>query len=452
MGDNSLNLDSRLGFRDGLPKTLVRTGLVSLAGKGAGFLVPIFAAAWFGAGSDTDAFFLAYAVVLFGVGIWGTGLETVAISQVARWLSEPRVNVDQELAWARRWVLGSAAAGIVVLAAVHLLVILPTVSAHVSWRTSVFSLGILFPMFFAAASNSLLTGGLAAAGHFSLASGSQALRGIGALVGAALVRGPLGVLSLALGYTLGEWARWLLLSSYWRYLRRRAARPLHPVDPEVVRGLRRAALVAAGPQMAAFALVGVAPLAERWVSGGIGAGAVTYLDYGARLYAVPSSLFDASVAGVLQSYWAGQYYRGTPHVVTHSVRRIVLLALLIATTVAAVAWFERQFLVSLALHRGAFTLADAQVVAVVFGVLMLGFPTGMAALVLERAYMAAQSTRVLLAVAVVKLVVRVSAAIIGGSLFGLIGVAIAQPVTTLADLALLGLFWRRSHLARATAS
>jgi putative peptidoglycan lipid II flippase len=451
VSDNRLDLDSRPGFRQGLPQTLVRTGLVSLAGKGAGFLVPIFAAAWFGAGSDTDAFFLAYAVVLFGVGVWGTGLETVAISQVARWLSEHRVNVDQELAWARRWVLGSAAVGMVLLAAVHLFIILPTVSAHVSWRTSVLSLALLFPMFFAAASNSLLTGGLAAAGHFSLASGSQALRGIGALVGAVLVRGPLGVLSLALGYTMGEWARWVLLSTYWRRLRRQAALPLNAVDPDVVRGLRRAALVAAGPQMAAFALVGIAPLAERWVSGGIGAGAVSYLDYGSRLYAVPSSLFDASVAGVLQSYWAGHYYRGAPQAVARSVRRVVLLALLIATAVAGVAWFERQFLVSLALHRGAFTLADAQVVAVVFGVLMLGFPTGMAALVLERAYMAAQSTHVLLGIAVVKLVVRVSAAIIGGALFGLPGVALAQPVTTLADLALLGLFWRRGHLTRAPA-
>jgi len=251
------------------------------------------------------------------------------------------------------------------------------------------------------------------------------------------------VLSLALGYTIGEWARWLLLSSYWRRLRHQAAARPQVVDADIVHALRRSALAAAGPQMAALALVSVAPLVERWVLGGMGSGAVSYLDYGSRLYAVPSSLFDASVAGVLQSYWAGHYYRGSSRTVARSVRRIVLLALFIAAVVAVVAWFEREFLVSLALRRGAFTSANAHVVAVVFGILMLGFPTGMGALVLERAYMAVQSTRALLGIAVVKLLVRASMAVIGGSLFGVLGVALAQPVTTLADLTLLGVFWRR---------
>jgi putative peptidoglycan lipid II flippase len=427
-------------FRSGLLRVLVRTGLVSLLGKGAGFLVPIFAAAWFGAGAETDAFFLSYAVVFFAVGIWGTGLETVAISQVARWTAAGGVVLEHELSWARRWVVGCALATMLVLGVVEVAVILPTISDAVSRRESLLAFLLLAPMLLAVSNTALLTGGLAAAGHFSLPAGTQSLRGVGAILGALLLRHQMGVLSLAVGYSAGELARWALLSWHWRRLRGQLRAPAPGAVADIPR-LRREVLQVAWPQLAALAIVGTAPLVERWASGGIGAGAISYLDYAMRLYAVPSSLFDASVAGVLQSYWADHQYRGDPAQLTGSVRRTVVRVFAVALAATALCWFGRGLVVGVVLRRGAFTGDDARVVARVFGILMLGFPAGMAALVLERAFMALQGTGYLLRIAVAKITVRSGIAIVGAATLGVTGVALAQPLTSLLELTLLAVSW-----------
>jgi peptidoglycan biosynthesis protein MviN/MurJ (putative lipid II flippase) len=202
--------------------------------------------------------------------------------------------------------------------------------------------------------------------------------------------------------------------------------------------------------MTALAILGIAPLAERWVAGGLGAGAISHLDYGFKLFAIPSTLFDASVAGVLQAHWARRHYGGTASILA-SVQKLVLGALMLSLVIAVSCWIERETLVTVMLQRGAFGAQDSRVVASLFGLLMLGFPTGMAALILERGYMAIQATRFLMLVAIVKIVVRLSTAIIGGARFGVTGIALAQPISSVIDLALLAIFWRRALRGVSTA-
>jgi peptidoglycan biosynthesis protein MviN/MurJ (putative lipid II flippase) len=86
---------------------------------------------------------------------------------------------------------------------------------------------------------------------------------------------------------------------------------------------------------------------------------------------------------------------------------------------------------------------SASTVADTFAVLMIGFPTGMAALVLERALIASQLTRPIMFIAIAKLITRTTVAVILGRTYGVVGIAAAQPASSLIDLVLLTFFWSR---------
>ena len=62
----------------------------------------------------------------------------------------------------------------------------------------------------------------------------------------------------------------------------------------------------------------------------------------------------------------------------------------------------------------------------------------------ERAFMAVQRTRALVAIASVKLIVRGSVAIVLGMKFGVLGVAFAQPASSAVDLMLQLILWQKA--------
>ena len=61
----------------------IKTTFWSVIGRGAGFLIPFFIAAWFGVSEETDAFFFAYGIILFLSGIFAPVVESVIVPYVA---------------------------------------------------------------------------------------------------------------------------------------------------------------------------------------------------------------------------------------------------------------------------------------------------------------------------------------------------------------------------------
>lgn len=434
-----------------LATALLRTGVFSFLGKGLGFAVPIALAGWFGVGPDTDTFFIAYAFVFFAVGVWGQGIELAAVPHIVRWRHDSTIHVASEVSWAQRAVFLGACAAAVLLAALFA-IMLSTVRGVISAAGAWACFALLVPMFLATGGASLAAASLAADGRFALPALSQGLRAVGVLLAGLALRKSHGVYALAIGYSLGELLRLVVLEGYRRRLesRRGAVRTTTSARPGVT--ARAAWGASLWPQFAALTLVNAGPLVERWVAAHTGVGAVSQVDYGMRLFAIPATIFDSSLVAVLLSHWSHAARVGDDQRLHASTMRMVGIALAVAIGVALLSIWQRQAVVDLLLLRGRFDPGSAAVVADVFTILMLGFPFGMAALVFERAFMALQRTRTLVLIAGAKLAVRGGVAIILGARFGVLGVAAAQPASSVIDLVMQSALWRKGRRRRALAA
>ena len=418
--------------------------MFSFAGRGIGFIVPIAVAAWFGVGRDTDTFFIAYAFVFFAVGVWGQGIELAALPQIIQWNRATTVNAREEIQWAHHSILKAAVLGVILLAALFALVILPAAGGAVDPRMAWISFTLLVPMFIVAGSASLSAAALNATGHFALPALTQGFRAVGVVGSALLFRRELGIFALAIGYSVGELLRCAVLEGYRRRLNV-ACGPGSGKSGAKSGPLARATwTVSVWPQFAALALVHAGPLLERWVASHAGIGAITQLDYGLRLFAIPATLFDSSLAAVLLAHWSHAAEADNAAALRNSVMRLVAGALVFAIIVSAICIWQRDTIVDSMLLHGRFDAASAEVVASIFTILMVGFPLGMAALVFERAFMALRRTRTLMGIAGAKLGVRALVAIVLGAKFGVIGIAAAQPASSAIDLTLQAVLWRKA--------
>src|SRR5205823_1953195 len=122
--------------------------------------------------------------------------------------------------------------------------------------------------------------------------------GFGALLGLSVA--PLGgaLLAVAVGLRVGE-----VFRAWWLRARLYSAVP-HGEASEVT-PLRPLA-IAAGAQATAGAVTAAAPVIERLLATSLGVGALSHLEFGIRLLAVPSVVFDGAIVPLLLARWSRQ--------------------------------------------------------------------------------------------------------------------------------------------------
>ena len=100
--------------------TITTTGW-STVGKGMGFLVPFFVAAWFGVTAETDAFFFAYGLILFFSMTFAPVVESIIVPYIA----EARSNNEDVGKFVGR-ILGISGIGLLALVGIVLFCLLYT--------------------------------------------------------------------------------------------------------------------------------------------------------------------------------------------------------------------------------------------------------------------------------------------------------------------------------------
>ena len=356
--------------------------LVSAVARVPAFLIPILIAAVFGAGPETDAYFLAYSAVLLLGGTVAQGTEQAVVPFAAREITRlgaaPRRYLDLV---ARRMAQFGAllwALGVPLLA----LVAAPDV------RVPITRYAVLFlPLAVAWCAAAVFGGALVSQWHIATATASMLWRGFGALLGLSMVRFGGGLSTVAIGLGVGEVCRaWWLRKRLWRTIPESPGGVIAPVGP-----LQRAAAA----QATASAAIGVVPVIERLLAMSLGVGAVSHLEYAVRLLIVAAVLFDGALAPLLFAKWTGQVTEARVPLTPRRVLRPVRGGLLLATACAVLlVLFARPF-VTLLLSHGRFQSADTLVVVTLLRVLAVGFVATMGALLLERLYLATTRNRLL---------------------------------------------------------
>lgn len=402
---------TRAGRRGALTRVLRVTALSALA-KGSGFLVPIVVAAGFGAGVVTDSYFLAYAAVLLAGQSVGSALENSTVPDAARALQAGRTAAARRLDELARRALGWGAVstlGGVVALAVGLTVAAPAGVEPIR----VFVLyALLSPIPVAMCVSGTYSGALVAAGKLELSVVSNGLRGVGALTGAVVASFAGSLWPLAIGICLGELARTTWLRTHWR----RAVARLEPGETPAQPASNRAAL----RQVVAQLLVASGPLIERFLIAGIGAAAVSRVEYASRLLWVAAVVFDGGIGPYLLSRWATQRAAGTLRADWAHVFRPLAAVAALAAAVGLGMVLCAPLIVSILLDRGAFTAEDTAIVTGLLRWYGVGFVFSMVAGCCERLLLACGDSRRFLRLSAVRVTVRVTVILLALTPLGLV--------------------------------
>lgn len=353
-------------------------------------------AATFGAGRDTDAYFLSYAAALAIGGVISQAVEVAIVPFAARELGAGRAAATRFLDSTASRIAGTAAIVWLLAMAVSWTVARPDV------RPSVLRYGACFaPLVVAWCASATYSGGLISRDAIGRATGSMMGRGVGGVIALILMPRSVGLAAVAIGLGVGEIAR-----AFWM---RKELVSLVPSEGVRSAGTQPFA-TAATAQLAAVAANGMAPLGERIMAASLGAGAVSHLEYASRLLVVPQLVFDGALSPLLLSRWSRAAALDGRPPAARDVLAEVSRGIVLAGVIASLVWFTGSFWVRLLLHHGEFGDRDAQIVTTLLRALSIGFIASMGAVLLERFFMATAQNWTLAALSVVRLATRLGVA------------------------------------------
>jgi len=429
-----------------LRDTVSTTGL-SVLGKGIGFAIPFFVAAWFGIDFRTDAFFFTYGLVLLLAGIFFPVVEAVIVPFITEIKSQSESEVRRFVGTA----LVLSIAGLAVLGAVFLLVSRPVLSVVTKFPQE--SLDLIFhlfletsPLLLLLVSTSLLSGVLNAYRLFALPAVSPGIRASVAILTIFALKGEIGVHSIAVGYVFGELARFTALFIY------AAKKGIAPTvtsvraDGRVYEFLRTASY-----QVTGMAIIVFNPVVDKTMASWLGLGSVSLLEYSYRLYEIPLTFIARGFFVVLLSHWSASFYeegRPRPSRISDLKRSVFRTAWIVGgggVVASVILILLREPLVSLVYGRGEFDVEHLSIVYTVWTFYLIGLGPTVFGWVFARAHLVLKNTKLLMFSGIVNAVLNVALnlALIGP--LGLNGLALSTAIThTVVTVVLVVFFLRKT--------
>jgi len=415
---------------------ILRLAILSAFAKAPGFLIPIIIASFFGAGHETDAYFLAYSGVLLVGGTIGQPLEAVVVPFAAHALrlgrgASERFMFDLFRQGIMVGIVATVVGGLILAAGLAL-------TRPVGLRISdVFAFYVLLaPTSVAWCVAGLYSGSLVSGWRLEVGAIGYVFRGIGALLGAAFGAWLHHLWPVAIGASLGECGRVWWLRVHWRSL-------LRSLDVGESGSPERGLLGAAASQMTAQGLISGAQLIERFIVSALAVAAVSYVEYANRLIMVAAILFDGGIAPWLLARWSHLQVRDSLPSNWDLVYKPILAGVAVAGAVGVFLALFASEIVEIVLQRGAFTVSDASVVATLLKWYAFGYVFNMGSLCVERLLLARAQNYSLARLSVLRALVRVGAVVIYVRQLGILALPVGYCVAEVVYLSTLLLFSRR---------
>jgi putative peptidoglycan lipid II flippase len=419
------------------------TTVLSTFGKGVGFLIPFFIAAWFGVSAETDAFFYAYGLIIFLAIIFSPVIESVIVPFIA----EARAKNEDVGDFVGK-ILCTALVVLAALSAVFLLFIKP-VLPFIS-RFSPEGIDLIFvilleaiPLAVLLVLTSILSGTLNAFKMFGIPAMSPAFRGVVTIAFILVFKDSLGVHSIALGYVAGEAARLAILFAVIRRLKAEVRLKLSfGWDKKFTYFLKISSYQVAGMSVLAFTSI-----INKTMASWTGTGGVSLLEYAERLYMIPSTLLTSGVIVTLLSHWSSKYglsdYDGLKRDVAKKIKIIGFVGLLFTIII----WLLKEPIASLVYGHGQFSQEQLGGVSRVLGFYCLGLVPYFMAQVYTRALLVRQNTKALFHAALITISATLALNYILVRNMGVAGLALASSlVLMLISFYLHFTFYRRVHV------
>jgi putative peptidoglycan lipid II flippase len=417
----------------------ITTTFWSTLGRGVGFLIPFFIAAWFGVSSATDSFFFAYSFILFLSGMFTPVVQSITVPYIA----EIRKN-NEDVGKFMGKILSVISVGLLGLAVIVILVIKPVLSVITRFdlQTLNFIHTLIFeisPLIIFLVWTSILTGALNAYKKFAFPAVSPAFRAVVNLSIIFIFREKIGVHAIALGYVVGEITRFIILLSVIKRLRIFKLKLALKLDSEIRDFLKTGSYQAIG----LVALV-LNTFINNTMASWLTTGSVSVLYYANRLYMIPVTFTTTGLLVALLSHWSGRYYKSGIMRLKEDVGKAIKTVGIITLTIVIILILIHQPIVKIALGRGAFDLEKLPEVGWVWVCYLLGFLPYIIRQVFVRAHLALKNTKALMQISFCSFVLQIVFNYILMRPLKVAGIALATSFVSLFGAMVLGLlFYKR---------
>jgi putative peptidoglycan lipid II flippase len=414
----------RLRTSSASTRALVGTGIGSLPG----FVLP-FALTWrLGAGRLTDAYFLALALAMFVSGVLGNVLEVNVLPAAIAYKRGGQHRLESFVRRTVAYAAGIACVSYVPVAAVGWAIVTSRHSWTKDEKSLCLTLIAVFAVYIVAtAMTSVLDATLYALDGFFASTVSQCIRALLPLAFLVLTsRSTAGVLFTAALLAGGELLRAILL---WQLARRRMRGLV--ADGSAIGPSRL--LAASVPSALSLFVVSASPLVDKIVASPLGAGSVTVLELGEKVFFVPFLALSSSivlVAGARWAHLARDDFHELPRDFKRTLRLVVGLSCISAIGIALVVAG-----VTLIAGNRFLGLAAGQFRLIVF-LFLAGLPGAVVGNQGARLMTALQRTRALPIFAVAAFSVNILSDVIGAHYLGVSGIALASTLFRYGNAAL----------------
>lgn len=408
-----------------LVKDTISTTILSTIGKGFGFLIPFFLAAWYGISKETDVFFFVYGLIIFFANILAPTLQSVIVPFIA----EKRANGQNAAVFTSQMLVASffisLAFMFIFLVFIPRLVLLVTNFSLLERKLLRPLLTQTSPLLLLIILNSVLTGTLNAYRYFTFPALYPGIRANIALVVIYLLKDILNINAVVYGYIAGELTvfLWLLAIAFKRQLITLALKlSLNEVGPF---------FKTAFYQSLGMSLAGLAPVIDKTMATWLTTGSVSILEYAQRLYLIPLNFFSMGFLVVLLSDLSEKYYQTEPDYFFARVFSFVRYAFFISLITVIASLVLSWPLVSVLYGYGRFTFSQRYLVWLATTFYFLGLTTYLVRSIFVRALITLKKTKILLASASLIIVLDIFTNLIFIKLLGVTGIALATTVTEL---------------------
>jgi len=424
--------------------TITTTGW-STVGKGMGFLVPFFVAAWFGVTAETDAFFFAYGLILFFSMTFAPVVESIIVPYIA----EARSNNEDVGKFVGR-ILGISGIGLLALVGIVLLVIKPVLS--VITRFDQQSLDLVYwilvetaPLIILLVWTSILAGTLNAYKKFVFPAVSPLFRAVFNIGFIFIFKDALGVHAIALGYVVGEIVRLAILAGVIQRLKLFKLGLSFNLDLKLKEFLKTASY-----QVIGMVAVGFNPVVDRVMASWLKEGSVSVLYYADRLYMIPVTFIMTGLLITLLSHWSKGYYELGSKRLNDDVQRIVRIVGFISILIMLFLIAIHQQVVQMVFGHGVFDRAILSEVGWVWLCYLFGFVPYVISQILNRRLLILKRTKLLFALSFLWVSINIILNAVLMHFLQAAGIALSTTVVyTLASIILFNLFIRETKAINA---
>ena len=440
MNGISMSISKALKHLRGKPivRDAITTTILSIIGKGVGFLIPFFIAAWFGISGKTDSFFFAFGLVIFLAQMFSPSVESVIVPFIAGAIAK-----NEDVGKFLGKTLGISAVGLSIIAVFFLAVIKPILSVLTKFSPDELNLiqVILFetaPLVVLLVWTAILSGTLNAYKIFSIPALSPAVRAMVTIGFIFVLKDKIGVHAIAWGYVAGEIVRLIVLFLFLRKLKLFRLRFSVKWEERFGQFFRTSSYQVVGMSLLAFT-----PIINQTMASWLGTGNVSLLEYANRLYMIPTTLMASGLMVTVLSHWSAEYQTGGVDVLRRNVLKAVRVVGTGGLILTISLFLIKGYLIRLVYGYGEFPKEQMPEVTRIFGLFLLGLTPYLIALLYSRAFLTRKNTKVLLLAAGVMVSGTIVFNLVFMRIMGISGIALAASTVAFLSLILLVFLFHR---------